>query len=103
MTSTAECGEIGLHALAHPAVADAEDGQDTQEVKDLGYDRVLENVASCNEHLFDVVRCQQHQGVHQRVAMVDAENHGTVPWDILFPMYLKTAVRHARMPIDIRE
>ena len=91
--------------LAHGchAIADAEDGQDTQEVKDLGHGRVLEDIASRNEHLPDVIGRKQHQGIHQRIAVVDAEDDGTVFRKMLFAMHFKASVGTARIPIHIGE
>jgi len=91
---------VVLAHCRHP-VADAEDGQDAQEVEDLGHHGVLEDVAPRDEHLPHVVRRKQHQGIHQRVAVVDTENHGTALRQVLFPVHLKTPVGSPRVPVDV--
>ena len=86
------------HTVAHP-----ENGQYPEEIQQFGHKGILENVAPRNEHFPHVVRREQHQRVHQRIAVIDTENQASFLGEVLFSMHFKPAVGAARVPVDIRQ
>ena len=83
---------VGVVAHRGDAIADSEQGQDAQELQDLGDQGIREDVAPSHEHLFMMAGGQHHEGIHQRVGMVDAKDKGAVPGKVLPPMNLETTV-----------
>ena len=90
-----------IHGLFHrlrivtdgsDAIPDSVQWEDTGKPQQLGNGGVGEDVSPSHEHLFMMAGGQNHQSIHQGVAVVDAIDQGTILGELFLSMNLKTPV-----------
>ena len=82
------------------AVSDPIDRQYSEPPQNRGDTRFLEDVGTRDEHLFLPRGLEQHEGVHQGVAVVGTEHDCAVGGDVLLAYYLDPRKAAAGMVVD---
>ena len=76
--------------------------KDSQEVHDLGYQRLVEHVRPCSEY-GRVLECSEnHKGVHKGVAMIRCQYDRTILWNVFLSMDFHLTVTVLEVPVDDR-